>query len=48
MFMVASECLEALEASTGLKEAAGTVLQIGCWHGATTTWLMGVQIRTAM
>ena len=48
MFMAASECLEALEAYTGLKEAAGTVLQVGCWHGATTTWLMGVQIRTAM
>ena len=48
MFMAASECLEALEAYTGLKKAAGTVLQIGCWHKDTTKWLMGVQIRTAM
>jgi hypothetical protein len=48
MFMVASECLEALEASTGLKEAAGTVLQIGCWHKDTTKWSVNVQIRTAM
>jgi hypothetical protein len=48
MFMFASECLDALEAPTGLKEAAGTVIQIGCWHKDRTKWLMNVQIRTAM